>query len=47
MSGRRKKDKSKLLQRRPRYVLGKEQRYHQKRDKESEESDKENDDETG
>ncbi|CAL1680070.1 unnamed protein product [Lasius platythorax] len=42
MSGCRKKDKSKLLQRRPRHVLGKEQRYHQKRDRESEGSDKEN-----
>jgi len=46
MSGRRKKDKSKMLQRRPRYVLGKEQRYHQKRDRELEGSNKEND-ETG
>lgn len=45
MSGCRKKDK-KLLQRRPRYVLNKEQRYQQKRDMESEGSDKEND-ETG
>ncbi|KAL0128883.1 hypothetical protein PUN28_003923 [Cardiocondyla obscurior] len=46
MSGRKKKDKNKLLQRRPRYVLGKEQRYHQMRDREAEgsiESDKEND----
>lgn len=42
MSGRRKKDKNKLLQRRPRHVLGKEQRYHQERDRESEGSDKEN-----
>ncbi|XP_012541482.1 18S rRNA aminocarboxypropyltransferase-like [Monomorium pharaonis] len=45
MSGRRRKDKKKMLQRRPRYVLGKEQRYHQKMDRESEGSDKEDDDE--
>ncbi|XP_077257882.1 18S rRNA aminocarboxypropyltransferase-like isoform X1 [Temnothorax americanus] len=43
MSGRRRKDKNKLLRRRPRHVLGKEQRYHQMRDRESEGSDKEND----
>ncbi|XP_070149764.1 18S rRNA aminocarboxypropyltransferase-like [Polyergus mexicanus] len=43
MSGCRKKNKNnKLLQRRFRYVLSKEQRYHQKRDRELEESDKEN-----
>ncbi|XP_011686650.1 PREDICTED: ribosome biogenesis protein TSR3 homolog [Wasmannia auropunctata] len=43
MSGRRRKDKSKLLERRPRYVLGKEQRYNDMRDREPVESDKEND----
>lgn len=43
MSGRRRKDKSKLLQRKRRYVLGKEQKYNQQRDRESEGSDKEND----
>ncbi|XP_025074510.1 ribosome biogenesis protein TSR3 homolog [Pogonomyrmex barbatus] len=43
MSGRRKKNKSKLLQRRHRHVLGKEQRYHQSRDRESDESSEEND----
>ncbi|KAG5331181.1 TSR3 protein, partial [Acromyrmex charruanus] len=46
MSGRRKKDKNKLLQRRPRNVLCKELRYHQKRDRMSDcsdSSDKEND----
>ncbi|CAL1675874.1 unnamed protein product [Lasius platythorax] len=32
MSGRRRKNKSKLLEKRPRHVLGKEQRYHQERD---------------
>ncbi|EFN63901.1 UPF0293 protein C16orf42 [Camponotus floridanus] len=39
MSGRRRKNKSKLLEKRPRYVLGKEQRYHQERDKESDKDD--------
>ncbi|XP_029170840.1 ribosome biogenesis protein TSR3 homolog [Nylanderia fulva] len=32
MSGRRRKNKSKLFEKRPRHVLGKEQRYQQERD---------------
>lgn len=46
MPGRRRKNKHLLMQRRPRHVLGKEEMYHQKRDRESEETDKENE-ETG
>lgn len=39
MSGRRRKNKSKLLEKRPRHVLGKEQRYHQQRDEGSDKDD--------
>ncbi|KAL6267115.1 ribosome biogenesis protein TSR3 homolog [Pogonomyrmex barbatus] len=39
MSGRRKKNKNKLLERRPRRVLGKEQRYYQEKSEESGEND--------
>lgn len=39
MSGRRRKNKSKLLEKRPRHVLGKEQRYHQQRDEGSDKED--------
>lgn len=40
MSGRKKKNKNKLLERKPRYVLGKEQKYYRERSEESDEDDK-------
>lgn len=43
MSSRGKKNKKKILTRKPRHVVGKEEKYRQERDK----SDKEEDDESG